>query len=320
MSRKFRSARPLLRSGLAAALASVAAASWLYWEASRGAGDATLPQSAGTEAPAGAATGPAGAATTLPTPEAPERGGDSPALAASPPAAQQPSAEEAAAAEPQPPAVRPLVMIDPGHQRKGNNAQEPVGPGSRETKAKVSSGTAGVQTGKPEYVLNLEVSLRLREELTRRGFEVSMTRESHDVDISNKERAELSNQAGAALTVRIHADGDASPRTRGFSVLYPSTVNEELRPVAEQSREAAGIILEQLRTATGTAGRGLSVRSDLSGFNWSVVPVVLVELGFMTNPEEDVLLSDPEYQNKLAAGIAEGIEQYLLSKGGQGDK
>ncbi|NOU84227.1 N-acetylmuramoyl-L-alanine amidase [Paenibacillus sp. LMG 31460] len=207
-----------------------------------------------------------------------------------------------------------LVMLDPGHQRHGNNAPESVGPDTRETKPKVSSGTVGVRTKKPEYVLNLEVALLIKDELVRRGIEVAMTRESHEVDISNKQRADMANEAGAALAVRIHADGDSSPKTKGFSVLYPSATSAAVKPIAAESHEAASFILKHLKSATDTAGRGLSARSDLSGFNWSKVPVVLVELGFMTNPEEDELMSEAEYQKKLALGIADGIEQFLKSR------
>ena len=89
-------------------------------------------------------------------------------------------------------------------------------------KAQGQLGTVGVRTKKPEYVLNLEVSLLIKDELVRRGIEVAMTRETHEVDISNKQRADMANEAGAALAVRIHADGDSSPKTKGFSVLYPS--------------------------------------------------------------------------------------------------
>jgi N-acetylmuramoyl-L-alanine amidase len=211
-------------------------------------------------------------------------------------------------------AVHKLVMLDPGHQRQGNNAPEAVGPDTRETKPKVSSGTVGVRTKKPEYVLNLEVSQLIKAELMKRSIEVAMTRDSHEVDISNKQRADMANEAGAALAVRIHADGDSSPKTSGFSVLYPSAAVASLKPIAAESRQAAGFIAEQLKAATGTPGRGLSARSDLSGFNWSKVPVVLVELGFMTNPDEDERLSEAEYQQKLAVGIADGIEQFLTAR------
>ncbi|RTE09844.1 N-acetylmuramoyl-L-alanine amidase [Paenibacillus whitsoniae] len=205
-------------------------------------------------------------------------------------------------------------MLDPGHQRRGNNEPEPVGPDTRETKAKVSSGTTGVSTKKPEYVLNLEVSLLLRDELQRRGFEVAMTRETHDVDLSNKQRAEMSNEAGAALTVRIHADGDGSASTRGFSVLYPSPSVAATKPIAAESKEAASFMLAGLQAATGQKGRGLSAREDLSGFNWSKVPVVLAEIGFMTNPEEDKRMSEADYQQQLVQGMADGIERFLAGK------
>ena len=93
-----------------------------------------------------------------------------------------------------------IIVIDPGHQQKGNYDKEPNGPGSSELKAKVSSGTAGISTGIPEYKLTLAVSLYLKDELLARGYEVIMTRETHDVDISNVERALIANEANAAST------------------------------------------------------------------------------------------------------------------------
>lgn len=229
-------------------------------------------------------------------------------------ATTKPTAETAASKIAATPKQGKLVMLDPGHQRYGNNAPESVGPDTRETKPKVSSGTVGVRTKKPEYMLNLEVALLIKDELVRRGIEVAMTRESHEVDISNKQRADMANEAGAALAVRIHADGDSSPKTKGFSVLYPSASSAAVKPIAAESHEAADFILNHLKAATDTTGRGLSARSDLSGFNWSKVPVVLVELGFMTNPEEDELMSEAEYQKKLVLGIADGIDQFLKSR------
>ncbi|OCT16911.1 hypothetical protein A8709_00510 [Paenibacillus pectinilyticus] len=233
---------------------------------------------------------------------------------ATPAASHVPSATAAPAAERIVPRTDKLVMIDPGHQRVGNNEPELVGPDTRETKAKVSSGTVGVRTKKPEYVLNLEVSMLLKAELLKRGIPVTMTRETHDVDISNKQRADMANDEGAALVVRIHADGDSSASTKGFSVLYPSPSQGATKPIAAESRQAAGLLLAGLQQSTGTKGRGLSARDDLSGFNWSKVPVALVEIGFMTNPEEDELMSDAAYQQKLASGIADGIEQFLNGK------
>lgn len=206
-----------------------------------------------------------------------------------------------------------VVCIDPGHQQYGNNALEPVSPDSREMKAKVSSGTRGVKTKKPEYVLTLEASLLLQEKLETFGYRVMLTRESHDVDISNVERAKMCNEAEADLAVRIHADGDSSPKTQGISLLYPAW-SEGTAAIYTRSKEAADIILRQAVDATGAVSRGIVPRSDLSGFNWSTVPSVLVEMGFMTNPDEDMRLSDPDYLNQLTEGIATGINLALAAQ------
>lgn len=216
----------------------------------------------------------------------------------------------AAAAKPQ---NQQTVCVDAGHQQYGNNALEPVSPGSKVMKAKVSSGTRGVKTKKPEYVLTLEASLLLKEKLESFGYRVVMTRESHDVDISNVERAQMCNAAEADLAVRIHADGADSSKVQGISLLYPAWT-EESGEVFNRSKEAAGLILRQTVEATGAVSRGTVPRSDLTGFNWSTVPSVLVEMGFMTNPEEDVRLSDPDYLDQLAEGMAAGINMSLAAQ------
>lgn len=208
------------------------------------------------------------------------------------------------------PGNQQTVCVDPGHQQYGNSALEPVSPDSKEMKAKVSSGTRGVQTKKPEYVLTLEASVLLKEKLEAFGYQVVMTRESHDVDISNVERAQMCNVAEADLAVRIHADGSDSSKAQGISLLYPAWTDES-GEVFNRSKEAAGIILRQAVDATGAVSRGTVPRSDLTGFNWSTVPSVLVEMGFMTNPEEDRRLSDPDYLDRLAEGMAEGINLSL---------
>ncbi|MDU7537011.1 MAG: N-acetylmuramoyl-L-alanine amidase, partial [Peptostreptococcaceae bacterium] len=104
-----------------------------------------------------------------------------------------------------------LICIDPGHQEKGDSNSEPVAPGSYVKKARVSSGATGVATKKPEYILNLEASTVLKHILEGKGYKVIMTRESHDVNISNSERAIFANNNKADMVVRVHADSLNNP-------------------------------------------------------------------------------------------------------------
>lgn len=199
-----------------------------------------------------------------------------------------------------------VIGIDPGHQAHGNSQKEAVAPGSREKKAKVSSGTDGVVTDIPEYVTVLEIAFELRDALLAEGAEVYMTREEHDVDISNQERAKMMNELGCDLVLRIHCDGADGPKANGIG-LY---VNESF-PISEASYAAAEAILPRMCEATGAKERGIFESDSYTGLNWSEAPCILVECGFMSNPREDELLNTPEYQRLLARGMVEGICDYF---------
>lgn len=204
------------------------------------------------------------------------------------------------------------ICIDPGHQQKANTQREPIAPGSKTYKTKVSGGTSGIVTRKPEYKLNLEVSLKLRDALKKKGYEVFMTRTKHNVNLSNIRRAKYCNKKKANLTIRIHADGSLNKSTQGLSVLYPS--GKSTKKINNKSLQAAKLILKNTIKTTKAKKAyktGLMPRSDLTGFNWSTTPVVLVEMGFMTNPKEDKKLSTKSYQNKLVKGMVAGIDAYF---------
>lgn len=203
-----------------------------------------------------------------------------------------------------------VVVIDPGHQRQGDSTKEPNGPGSSTMKARVSGGTSGVATGVPEYVLNLDISLKLKTELENRGYTVYLTRTGHDVNISNMERAQYATSVGADIAVRIHANG-AGPSVSGAETLAPSANNPYVSHLAAASQSLSRCILDAYCLATGFQNRGVIASDTMTGINWSEVPVTIIELGFMSNAAEDRAMQDVAMQNNMVQGIANGIDAYF---------
>lgn len=203
------------------------------------------------------------------------------------------------------------IGIDPGHQARGNNEKETIAPNSKKTKPKVSSGTAGVKTRIPEYKTTLEISLKLRDALVEQGAEVYLTRETHDVNISNQERAKMMNALGVDLVLRIHCDG-AENRSKHGIALYCSKSNS----IAAESYRACEAILPAVCAVTGAKNNGIISNDNYTGQNWSTVPCLMVECGFASNPEEDVLLNTEDYQWKLAEGMTQGIIDYIAARDG----
>ena len=210
-----------------------------------------------------------------------------------------------------------VVAIDPGHQGEWVNMSdtEPMAPGSSEMKAKASTGTTGRFTGVPEYQLNLDISLKLRDELKIRGYEVIMTREDNDTAISNSERALMAADQGGDVYVRIHANGSDDPSVNGALAMTMSPQNPYVGNLYEQSYALAGDILNIYCQETGFANLGIQYYDNMTGINWSRIPVMILEMGFMTNESDDRAMQDPEMQKKMVKGIADGLDAYFAVYG-----
>ncbi|EPR09480.1 N-acetylmuramoyl-L-alanine amidase family protein [Ruminiclostridium papyrosolvens] len=208
------------------------------------------------------------------------------------------------------------VCIDPGHGKtsESNRETEPIAPGVEIQKAAIASGTEGVATGISEASLNLTVAKKLRDSLKQNGANVIMVRETEVCGLTNVERAKFWNSSKVDLTIRIHGNGSNDSSVSGVLMMIPGSKYIKDTQILRNSRKAGELVLAGVIEHTKANSRGIQETSELTGFNWSKVPVILLEMGFMTNPEEDRRLNTDEYQNKMVAGITEGLIKYVKEK------
>lgn len=207
------------------------------------------------------------------------------------------------------------IAIDAGHQKKQMSAKEAIGPGSDKTKPMVSSGTEGVVTKRAEYQVNLEVALKLKSVLISRGYDVYMIRETNDVSLSNKKRALMANESGSDILLRLHCNSADAQSANGALTMSPTSSNPYCKGIASDSQKLSECVVSTLCRRTGAVNRGVTQTDEMTGINWSKIPVTIVEMGFMSNPDEDQKLSDRHYQSMLAEGIADGVDRYYERRG-----
>ena len=205
-------------------------------------------------------------------------------------------------------AAAALVCLDPGHGTAPEVGRqvEPIGPGSAQLKIKDPGGAAG------EATVALAIARRTRTLLLARGYRVAMTRDGSGYRGGNRERARFCKASGAALMIRIHADGSSDPSVHGVSTLVPALRRGWTSDIYGPSRRAGQLLQRELVGATGARDLGVVERADLTGFNWADVPALLVETGFMSNRREAGLLRSGAYQQKVAGALDRAAQRFLI--------
>ena len=208
-----------------------------------------------------------------------------------------------------------VICIDAGHQTKANLEKEPIGPGAKNTKFKVTSGTSGLWTKQTEYSLALKVAKKLKKILKKRGYKVIMCREKNDVNMSNSERAAIANKAKADVFIRIHANGAANKSVNGAMTICQTKKNPFNAGLYSKSKLLSEKVLDGVVEKSGCKKQYVWETDTMSGINWAQVPVTIVEMGYMTNEAEDRALNTASYQKKMAEGMADGIDEYFKALG-----
>lgn len=206
-----------------------------------------------------------------------------------------------------------IVVVDPGHQAKADTRTEPIAPWSSEQKMRVTAGATGKNTGVAESELMLEIAFDLEKELEAKGINVFLTRTRNDVNVSNRQRAEVANSLGADLFIRLHANSSTDETQQGALAICQPEV-PQLDGVYQESRKAADIILNTYCEQTGIKNLGVVTRDDITGLNWSRSPAVLIELGFLSNASDEAFLVSSRGRQLVVKALASGIETYLRRK------
>lgn len=155
-----------------------------------------------------------------------------------------------------------------------------------------------------EKDINLGVALRVRDILKKKGVRVVMTRDD-DEFIELKERAEIANREETALFLSVHTNSTTTDTAHGIETWGSLEINTILSGVNDKL--LAQNVQKSIISSTKARDRGIKDSETLTVLKYSIMPSVLVEVGFISNKEERELMFSNSYRDKLAQGIAEGI-------------
>lgn len=180
------------------------------------------------------------------------------------------------------------VVLDPGH-------------GGRDP------GKVGVN-GEEEKQINLEIAYELKEYLEQKGISVELTR-NDDERLGETQREDLEKRAALidvckpVLAVSIHQNSFSDQNVKGAQIFYYEH--------SDEAKKAAEIIQNRLKEKNGEQTREMKSNSSYYLLKNTRYPVVIIECGFLSCPEEAQMLSDPEYQAELAETFGTGIVEYI---------
>lgn len=227
-----------------------------------------------------------------------------------PPAGMLPDEKPQQATETDMEQPKKIVVIDPANQAVVNAEQVEIGPNTEETKQGASTGNVGTTLGTKESELNLTYAKLLKSELESRGYEVILTRETDEINLSNKARAEIANASSATTFVRIQMNFSENSSLSGvMAVCMPadSAFNGTLH---NDSYRLATRLLEGVLENTACINQGIYETDQMTAINWSQIPVALIKLGYLSNAEDEGKLVDSSYQQEVVKGLADGLDAY----------
>lgn len=208
------------------------------------------------------------------------------------------------------------VCIDPGHQAVSKYTTEDRGPGLSGTKETGVGMARGVITRRLESIVVLQIGFQLRDALLQEGAAVVMTRETQDTYLTNKRRAEIAAEAGADFFLRLHCDYRDTETPQGIGIFCPYG-STYAKAIADKNgwQTMGDILLAAMQKHTGQTKGNTTTTNQYVGNNWATMPSFLIEMGYMSNPVEDVLLSAEAYQQRLVEGMVEGIYELAAYRG-----
>ena len=204
-----------------------------------------------------------------------------------------------------------IIVLDAGHQLHEDIGKEAIGPGGKETEQKMDVGHTGVYTGQAEHELTMTICEKLKTELEKQGYTVYLTRSNSGTNSSYKERAEVANKLNADAYLTIHNGYSDDPAVRGLGAVCQTSKNPYISDLYAENADLCKKLLLRATHATGSKKLDIRETDDLSGINWCRVPMAMLELGYLSNENDDRLLTSEAYLEKLVTGLADGLSDYF---------